>query len=143
MYYWHPLLSRTRMNRTLHKPRSLMKLQIYHLKNCDRCHKAITALEQADHEIHLIDVRANGLSRKDWQYLLEKAGMDALINRKSTTWRNLAAEQKNHLTVAKALALLQAYPTLMKRPVIMKAAQDDKPITIGWTKDIEIHYNGS
>ena len=63
-------------------------------------------------------------------------GYEALVNKRSTTWRGLSEAQKSGLTRETAILLLVENPTLMKRPVIEK----DGAYTIGWTKDIQSQY---
>lgn len=102
-------------------------MHIYHLKTCDTCKRAIKAL--ADHDPILIDVRADGVSPELLGLWLEAVGPEVLVNRKSTTWRNLTDVEK----ASDPLQLLQDHPTLMKRPVIIEG--DD--IYVGWSKDTQ------
>jgi len=108
-----------------------MKLTVYHLKSCDTCRKAIKALAAAGHDLSLIDVRADGMPADVLESLLADQGWETVLNRRSTTWRGLSDDDKNNVTNEKAAALMQAHPTLIKRPVIMSGAQT----TIGWAKD--------
>ena len=55
---------------------------------------------------------------------------DALLNTRSTTWRGLDNAEKARAP----LELLQAYPALMKRPLIEGAAGT---LFLGWTKDTQ------
>jgi len=108
-----------------------MKLTIYHLKSCDTCRKAIKALEAAGHELSLIDVRADGMLADVLSRVTEQAGWEALLNRRSTTWRGLDESDKTEITTDKAIDLMRKHPTLIKRPVIISGDQ----LTVGWTKD--------
>ena len=54
---------------------------------------------------------------------------DAMVNRRSTTWRNLSDEEREEAP----LALLTEHPTLMKRPVIV----DGDSYHLGWGKDVQ------
>jgi len=115
-----------------------MKLAIYHLKNCDTCKTAIKALEAAGHELALTDVRADGVSSDELQKFASAVGYEALMNTRSTTWRELDERYKSDMNEAKALALMSEHPTLIKRPVIVS----DQSITVGWTKDVQQQYLG-
>ena len=102
-------------------------MHIYHLKSCDTCRKAIKAL--ANRNPQLTDIRADGLPQallKDW---LEAVGPDVLVNRKSTTWRNLSEAER----AGDPLALLAEHPTLMKRPVIVEGDH----LHVGWSKSVQ------
>lgn len=97
---------------------------IYGLKNCDTCRKAMRSLPDAK----LIDVRADGVPVDVMGQAFNTFG-DALVNKRSTTWRALTESQRAEDT----LELLSKHPTLMKRPLI---ACNDK-VFLGWNNEIE------
>lgn len=92
---------------------------LYGLKTCDTCRKALKSLGQAEFR----DVRAEGLPENVAQAALARFG-EALINRKSATWRGLGAAER----AADPLALIAAHPALMKRPLI----DDGGRLYLGW-----------
>ena len=103
-------------------------MNIYALKTCDTCRKAIRALQAAGHDLRITDVRADGVSPEDRARFLEVFG-DALINRASATWRGLSEAER----ARDAADLLVAHPTLMKRPVI----DDRGKLYLGWKADVQ------
>lgn len=106
----------------------------YGLKSCDSCKKALKALAAAGKEVEIRDVREDGLDKAAVEDWVVKAGVDVLINRRSTTWRGLSAEdQAKAMTEAGAVAAVLASPTLMKRPVII----DGDAVHVGWSKATE------
>lgn len=111
-------------------------MKIYHLKTCDSCRKAIKALRAAGHNPELHDVRADGLTRDIIEALEAALGYEALVNKKSTTWRGLDDAVKTSLSRESAIALLAEYPTLMKRPVI----ETDGDYTVSWSKAVQAKY---
>lgn len=111
-------------------------MKIYHLKTCDTCRKAIKALRAAGIEPELHDVRADGLTRDKVTAMEAAVGFDALVNKKSTTWRGLDDAAKAGLMRETAIDLLVEHPTLMKRPVIVRGTD----YTVGWTKDVQRTY---
>lgn len=115
-----------------------MNLTVYHLKNCDTCKKAIKALEAAGHTLDLVDVRGDGIDAKLLSTFAKSVGFDALLNTRSTTWRNLDDASKENVDEAKAIALMAEHPTLMKRPVI----DANGSITVGWTKPVQEGFLG-
>ena len=115
-----------------------MTLTIYHLKTCDTCRKAIKALAAAGHELELIDVRADGVPQDALARIEGSVGWQALLNTRSTTWHGLGEAEKSDMDKDKALALLAAHPTLIKRPVIDRGER----ITVGWTKDVQAELIG-
>ena len=104
-------------------------MRIYSLKSCDTCRKAIKAVTAAGHALDIVDVRADGVPPSELARFLERFGED-LVNRRSTTWRGLSEVER----AGDPATLLQAHPTLMKRPVIEAA---DGTLYLGWTKDTQ------
>ncbi|MCK0143262.1 ArsC/Spx/MgsR family protein [Aliiroseovarius sp. F20344] len=98
-------------------------MRVWGLKNCDTCRKAVKALEGAGRTLDYVDVRANGVDRGDLERFFAAFG-DALVNKRSTTWRGLSEAER----VGDPVALLATHPTLMKRPVI----EADGDLTLGW-----------
>ena len=111
-------------------------MKIYHLKTCDTCREAIKALRAAGHEPELHDVRADGLDMATLETLEAALGYEALVNKKSTTWRGLSEAQKSGLSRETAIDLLLLHPTLMKRPVI----ENNGALSLGWTKAVQAQY---
>ncbi len=103
-------------------------MRIFALKSCDTCKTAIKALRAAGHDPEVIDVRTDGLTDDDRAMILEQFG-DAAINKSSTTWRGLDAEEKAQPNAS----LLLMHPGLMKRPVI----HNGDVWTIGWKEDAQ------
>lgn len=97
---------------------------IYGLKNCDSCRKAKKALPDAQ----LVDVREAGVPAAVLAQAHELFGA-ALLNTRSTTWRGLDEEARK----GEPLALIQAHPALMKRPLIAAGER----LFLGWNKEIE------
>ena len=111
-------------------------MKIYHLKTCDTCRKAIKALRGAGHTPDLIDVRADGVDKATLERFEAGLGYDALVNKKSTTWRGLSEAQKSGLSRETAIKLLLEHPTLMKRPVI----ENNGALSLGWTKSVQAEF---
>ena len=106
-----------------------MYVTLYGLKNCDSCRKALKEIEADGHQVAMIDVREDGMDPGLLAGLLAKHGDETLLNRNSTTWRNLADDEKDQ----KAYTLITNYPAVMKRPVLVA---DEGKSYIGWTADI-------
>jgi len=94
-------------------------LTVYSLKNCDTCKKAIKWLEEEQIAFQNRDVRADGLTRDIISGIVDVLGWETALNRRSTTWRNLDDVQKADIDNAKAIALIEEHPTLLKRPVFV------------------------
>lgn len=109
-----------------------MTLAVYGLKNCDTCKKALGALEGSGRAVRFVDIRAEADLESKVPGWLAAAGADKLVNRRSTTWRQLSDAEKARADDDDAAALLIANPTLIKRPVIERG--DD--VFVGWGKDV-------
>lgn len=91
-------------------------LVIYGIKQCDTCRKALKWLDGQGVEHRFHDFRVDGLDADLLNGWLGSAFADTLVNRRSTTWRNLSDEQRQSRGDALTQLLLDQ-PTLIKRPV--------------------------
>jgi Spx/MgsR family transcriptional regulator len=96
-------------------------LHVYGIGNCDSCRAALKWLHarSVPHTFH--DLRADGLSPGVLESWLASPHAAVLINRRSKTWRQLSAEDKQ-AAADRPLELLLSHPTLIKRPVITDGA---------------------
>ena len=105
-------------------------MKVYALKNCDTCRKALKELRAAGKEFELIDVRDDGLETEDIASIVESVGFEKALNRRSTTWRTLDDPEKVGLDNVRAVMMIKAHPTLLKRPAITNG----ETTTVGWDK---------
>ena len=91
---------------------------LYGIKNCDTVKKTRTWLDHNGIDYRFHDYRADGLTPEQLQHFAANLGWNAMLNRSSTSWRQLNAEQQANLTEAKALELMLTLPTLIKRPIL-------------------------
>jgi len=108
-------------------------MNVYGLKNCDTCRKVRKELDKAKIAYEFHDVRDDGVTKAQVSRWAKAAGWEKLLNKSSTAWRGLADADKTGVTEAKAIALMAANPTLIKRPVIERGGTD---VFVGWTKDV-------
>jgi len=104
---------------------------LYGIKNCDTVKKARNWLTAQGIEYCFHDFRADGLSSELLETLEAKLGWETLLNRRGTTWRKLEESQRENLDRTKALALMLAQPSLIKRPVLETGTKT----LIGFTPD--------
>ncbi|MGJ0516687.1 MAG: ArsC family reductase [Methylomicrobium sp.] len=93
-------------------------LALYGIKNCDTCKKARQWLEQNGIEHRFHDYRADGLTPELLQSFIDRLDWEKLLNKSSTSWRQLSPEQQADLTREKAARLMLETPTLIKRPIL-------------------------
>lgn len=97
-------------------------MKLYGLKTCDTCRKALKQLPKAEY----VDVRQQGVPGVVLETAFAQFGSN-LINTRSTTWRGLSEAERQK----PGQTLLDAHPTLMKRPLI----QDGQTLYLGWGAD--------
>ena len=116
---------------------------LYGIKNCDTVKKAKKWLQQHEVDFTFHDFRSDGLTAADIKTWLKTIDKDMLINRRSTTWKQLPENAKTALTEtaglgAMAIQVLLDSPTLIKRPVL----QTGNTITVGFkTGDYQALFN--
>lgn len=93
---------------------------IYGLKNCDTCKKATKWLDRFNVAYTFVDYRDNKPAPETLIEWAGKAGgFEAMINKSSTTWRQLPDNRKAAASDAEWKLLLREYPQLIKRPVVV------------------------
>jgi Spx/MgsR family transcriptional regulator len=105
---------------------------LYGIKNCDTVKKARNWLDKYGIAYQFHDYRVDGLTPEQLHHFATKLGWSAMLNRSSTSWRQLSAEQQDGLTEVKALELMLEIPTLIKRPILDAGSE----ILIGFKPDI-------
>jgi arsenate reductase len=106
-------------------------LTIYGIPNCDTCRKARKWLADHGVDYRFHDLRADGLTISKVRHWVDSVGWEALLNRRSATWRQLPEGDRDKLTADKAVTLLVAHPTLVKRPV----AETAGTVMVGFAAD--------
>lgn len=113
-------------------------MNLYGIKSCDTCRKARTWLDEQGIEARWVDLRADGVARADLQRWLDEIGPEALVNRRSTTWRQLAEDERPAMEAPAVLPVLEAHPTLIKRPVFER----DGEVRVGFTPAVREWLTG-
>jgi len=105
---------------------------IHGIKNCDTMKRARAWLD--DHGIaHIFhDYKASGIDRATLEGWVRQVGWETLLNRAGTTFRKLPDDEKSGLTEAKAMALMLAQPSMIKRPVLDVGGK----LTVGFEPDV-------
>jgi arsenate reductase (glutaredoxin) len=96
----------------------LMPVTIYGIPNCETMKKARAWLTKHGIEHHFHDYKKDGIDRKRLESWRKQVGWEALLNRAGTTFRKLPENDKQALDAGKAVALMLAQPSLIKRPVL-------------------------
>jgi arsenate reductase len=95
-----------------------MPLTIYGIKNCDTMKKARAFLDKRDVVYDFHDYKTQGIERGKLEGWAKKVGWETLLNRAGTTFKKLPEKHKEGLTEKKAIALMLAQPSMIRRPVL-------------------------
>ena len=93
-------------------------ITIFGIKNCDTMKKARTWLDGHGIAYRFHDYKADGIDRGHLEAWAKAVGWELLLNRAGTTFRRLPEKEKEGLTEKKAIALMLAQPSMIKRPVL-------------------------
>ena len=104
---------------------------IHGIKNCDTMKKARAWLDAHGVAYAFHDYKASGIDRGTLEMWVGNVGWETLLNRAGTTFRALPDAQKKDLDAAKAVALMQAQPSMIKRPVLVREGE----ILVGFKPD--------
>ena len=91
---------------------------IYGIKNCDTMKKAFAWLDEHGVTYTFHDYKKEGADPARLAQWIDAAGLDTVLNRRGTTFRALSDADKADIDVAKAVRLMAASPSLIKRPVV-------------------------
>ena len=95
-----------------------MALTLYGIPNCDSVKKARAALDARGVPYVLHDYKKAGVDPALLANWIERAGWERLLNRQGTTFRKLPEADKADLDADKAVAIMLAHPSAIRRPVI-------------------------
>ncbi len=93
-------------------------LTIYGIKNCDTMKKARAWLDKRGVDYAFHDYKTAGIERERLEAWSKKVGWETLLNQAGTTFRKLPDKDKSGLDATKAVALMLAQPSMIKRPVL-------------------------
>jgi arsenate reductase len=104
---------------------------LYGIKNCDTMKKAWTWLDSKKIAYDFHDYKKAGIDKPTLEGWVKKAGWEVLLNRAGTTFKKLPDGDKENLTEKKAIALMLAQPSMIKRPVLDAKGK----LTVGFKPD--------
>ena len=108
-----------------------MTVTIYGIKNCDTMKKARIWLDSRGTSYDFHDYKAAGVDRPVLEAWVKKLGWEVLLNKAGTTFKKLPDSDKEGLTEKKAIALMLAQPSMIKRPVLEAKGK----LTVGFKPD--------
>ena len=104
---------------------------VYGLDNCDTCRKARNWLKRAGVEHEFVDYREQRIEPATLKSCAQQlGGWDKLVNKASTTWRNLPEMRKTPGSDPEWTLLAKEHPAIVKRPVVL---MPDGSVHLGFT----------
>ena len=91
---------------------------IYGIKNCETMNKARAWLDKRGVGYAFHDYKTAGIDRERLERWSKKVGWETLLNRAGMTFRKLPDKDKAEINEKKAIALMLAQPSMIKRPVL-------------------------
>lgn len=105
---------------------------MYGIHNCDNVRKAKKYLEMHAFDFEFVDFRKNPVNNEALQAIIDIAGLDKIVNKRSTTYRNLNNTDKKEINIE----VLLSNPTLIKRPLLVKGSE----ILVGFSEEEYINF---
>jgi arsenate reductase (glutaredoxin) len=98
-------------------------ITLYGIKNCDTVKKARDWLTKNNIDYRFHDFRVDGLDKAQVQTWIAELGLETLVNKRSTTWKELNESTKENFSEQNAVAAIVENPTLIKRPLLDTSKQ--------------------
>jgi len=108
-----------------------MNIEFYGIPNCDTVKKARTWLEGKGIAYAFHDYKKEGADKAKLAAWCKAAGWETLLNRAGTMFKKLPDADKTGLDEARAIALMLATPSMIKRPVV----EHPKGLLVGFKPD--------
>ncbi|MEI9995014.1 MAG: ArsC family reductase [Rhizomicrobium sp.] len=97
-----------------------MTITLYGIKACDTMKKARAWLDAHGVAYRFHDYKAAGIDRASLARWTKELGWETVLNRAGTTFRKLPDAEREGLDEKKAIALMLAQPSMIKRPILDK-----------------------
>lgn len=113
---------------------SKKSVTLYGIKNCDTMKKARTWLDEHGVAYAFHDYKAEGVTKATLERWAKDVSWEILLNRAGTTFKKLPDKDRESLTEKKAIALMEAQPSMIKRPVLDVGGK----LTVGFKPEIYV-----
>ena len=109
-----------------------MTITLYGIPNCDTVKKARTYLDGRGIAYHFHNYKKAGVETADLKRWAEEIGWEKLLNKAGTTFKKLPDIDKTGIDEGKAIALMLANPSMIKRPVV----EGGRALLVGFQSEI-------
>jgi arsenate reductase len=111
-------------------------LTMYGIKTCDQVKKARAWLDVNGVAYRFHDYKALGIDADTLREWVAALGWEVVLNRSGTTFRALSDADKTDITPEKAVTLMVAQPSMIKRPLLGGAKGDGGVLLAGFKPDV-------
>jgi arsenate reductase len=98
-------------------------VHLHGIRNCDTMKKARAWLDAHEVAYTFHDYKVEGVSRADLETWCRVLGWETVLNRAGTTFKALPEASKSGLTQDRAIELMLAQPSMIKRPMLVSGAK--------------------
>ena len=109
-----------------------MSITVYGIPNCDTVKKARGWLDGLGLEYRFHDYKKAGIEPDNLREWVDARGWEAILNRTGTTFRNLPEAERSDLDATKAIRLMGANTSAIKRPVVEYDREGDTGLLVGF-----------
>jgi arsenate reductase (glutaredoxin) len=109
-----------------------MTITLYGIPNCDTVKKARVYLDSRGIAYAFHDYKKAGVDAADLKRWIKEVGWEVLLNKAGTTFKKLPDTDKDDIDEKKALSLMIANPSMIKRPVV----EGGKNLLVGFKPEI-------
>lgn len=109
-----------------------MSITVYGIPNCDTVRKARGWLDGLGLDYRFHDYKKAGIEPDKLREWVNARGWEAILNRRGPTFRNLPENDRTDLDAEKAISLMCANPSAIKRPVVEYDHEDGEGLLVGF-----------
>ena len=109
-----------------------MSITVYGIPNCDTIKKARGWLDGLGIGYRFHDYKKSGVESNKLREWVDARGWETILNRQGSTFRKLPEPERSDLDAAKAIGLMCANPSAIKRPVVEYDHEDGKGLLVGF-----------
>jgi arsenate reductase (glutaredoxin) len=109
-----------------------MSITLYGIPNCDTVRKARGWLDGLGLDYRFHDYKKSGVPSDKLREWADARGWEAILNRTGPTFRNLPESDRSDLDADRAIRVMCANPSAIKRPVVEYDHEDGAGLLVGF-----------
>ncbi|MEX1010563.1 MAG: arsenate reductase family protein [Balneolaceae bacterium] len=105
-------------------------IKVYGIKNCNKIRDTLKWLDAEGADYEFVDIKKDPMTPEQLADIVEKVGLDVVLNRKGMKWRQLGLAKKE-LSERELFDKLHTHQTMIKRPLMVR----DEAVLVGYDED--------